>query len=56
MQRAIDYVIAIIAPHNTPSIRMAERAGLRFWKHADSYGKKQLIYRVKLSSRAADHD
>lgn len=47
--RGVDFVIAIIAPQNTPSARVAEKAGLRLWKHADYHGVDHVIYRADLA-------
>lgn len=47
-RRGVDFVISIIAPANTASIRVAERAGLGLWKRADYQGREALIYRVDL--------
>jgi RimJ/RimL family protein N-acetyltransferase len=47
-RRDVDFVIAIIAPGNTASVRVAEKAGLGLWKHADYHGREALIYRADL--------
>ena len=44
----MDFVIAIIAPGNAPSVRVAEKAGLNLWKQADYHGSEALIYRADL--------
>lgn len=41
-RRGGDFVIAIIAPRNRASIRVAERAGLSRWKQADYHGREHL--------------
>ena len=48
--RGVDFVIAIVAPQNTPSVRVAEKAGLRLWKHAEYQGRDHLIYRADLAT------
>ncbi|MDQ1628746.1 MAG: hypothetical protein QOI54_2490 [Actinomycetota bacterium] len=45
----VDFVIAIIAPGNTASIRVAEKAGLSVWKHANYHGREHVIYRADLN-------
>jgi RimJ/RimL family protein N-acetyltransferase len=44
----VDFVIAIIDPRNSASMRVAQKAGLSLWKHADYHGREALIYRVDL--------
>jgi RimJ/RimL family protein N-acetyltransferase len=45
----VDFVIAIIDPGNTASIRVAQKAGLSLWQHADYHGREALIYRSDLT-------
>lgn len=45
-QRGEEYVIAIIAQGNIPSIRVAEKVGLTFDKTAKYQGDDRLIYRL----------
>ena len=51
-QRGQKYVIAIIAPGNGPSIRVAEKAGLTYEKIVEYHGKNALVYRVDLAPPA----
>jgi RimJ/RimL family protein N-acetyltransferase len=51
-QHGEEYVIAIIAPGNTPSIRVAEKAGLTYDKNVEYQGKDTLIYRLDLAPTA----
>lgn len=46
--RGQEYVIAIIAPDNIPSIRVAEKVGLTYAKNADYRGRDAVIYRLDL--------
>lgn len=48
-RRGIDVIIAVIAPQNAPSARVAEKTGLSLWKHAEVHGKDRLIYRADLT-------
>jgi ribosomal-protein-alanine N-acetyltransferase len=54
------HVISLILPDNTPSIRVAERNGMTFWKMADFRGYHVRVYRItraereKLSGEDAD--
>lgn len=40
------HVISLILPDNTPSIRVAERNGMTFWKMADFRGWHVRVYRI----------
>lgn len=40
------HVISLILPDNTPSIRVAERNGMRFWKTAEFRGRHPRVYRI----------
>jgi RimJ/RimL family protein N-acetyltransferase len=51
--RGIDAVIAIVAPENTPSARVAEKAGLVLWQRTDYHGRPHLIYRADLRASEA---
>jgi RimJ/RimL family protein N-acetyltransferase len=51
-QHGEKYVIAIIAPGNGPSIRVAEKAGLTYHKHVDYHGNDALIYHLDLAPTA----
>lgn len=51
-QHGEEYVIAIIAPGNSPSIRVAEKAGLTYSKNAMYHDKDALIYRLDLAPTA----
>lgn len=44
----VDFVIAIIDPENAASVRVAEKAGLSLWKHAEYHGRDSLVYRSDL--------
>ena len=44
----VDFVIAIIEPANAASIRVAEKAGLAWFKVADHRGRQAPIYRADL--------
>ncbi len=46
----VDHVIAIIDPENTASVRVAEKAGLGFWKRADYHGREALVHRADLTT------
>jgi ribosomal-protein-alanine N-acetyltransferase len=40
------FVISLILPENTGSIRVAERNGMTFWKMADFRGYHLRVYRI----------
>lgn len=42
----VPHVISLIVPENTPSIRVAERNGMTFWKEADYKGLRPRVYRI----------
>lgn len=48
LRGGVDHVIAIIDPGNTASVRVAEKAGLSFWKRAEYHGREALVHRADL--------
>jgi RimJ/RimL family protein N-acetyltransferase len=48
--RGVNHVIAIIAPSNVPSARVAEKAGLTYYKDAVYHGVVNRIYRAELKT------
>ena len=40
------HVISLIVPENAPSIRVAERNGMTFWKEAEYKGLRPRVYRI----------
>jgi [ribosomal protein S5]-alanine N-acetyltransferase len=52
------HVVSLILPDNTPSIRVAERNGMTFWKMADFRGYPVRVYRITRAvwEKLADED
>ena len=48
---ALPEIVAVIAPQNGASIRVAEKCGLAFWKRFDWLGRDRVAYRITRSAR-----
>jgi [ribosomal protein S5]-alanine N-acetyltransferase len=49
---ALPEIVAVIAPQNVASIRVAEKCGLTFWKHFVWSGRDRVAYRITRAVQA----
>ena len=43
-------IVAVISPENTPSMRLAEKVGMAYWKRTTWSDQPRIVYRIAMSS------
>jgi RimJ/RimL family protein N-acetyltransferase len=51
---ALSEIVAVIAPQNRASIRVAEKSGLQFWKRFEWSGRDRVAYRITRTAAMAE--
>ena len=49
-EMGLSEIVAVISPENTPSMRLAEKVGMAYWKKTTWSGQPRIVYRISLSS------